>query len=47
MSMIEYATPAGVVKKAGNVRIISPLEITLAFQRLNGHREQPLDTPKR
>lgn len=46
MSMIEDATPAGVFKKAGNVRIITPLETTLAFQRLNGHREQPFDTPE-
>jgi hypothetical protein len=35
--MIVDATPAGVVKEVGNVRIISPLEVTLAFQQLKGY----------
>jgi hypothetical protein len=36
LSMIVDAAPAGVVKKVGNVRVISPLEIALAFPRLKG-----------
>lgn len=37
--MIVDATPAGVVKEVGNVRIIPPLATTSAFQRLKGDRE--------